>query len=60
MCLWFVWLLDWEKIQDHWDFWKTQSFPPVMVGISKLFEAGRPLVRHYDGDVSHVFELSYA
>ncbi|RKK06690.1 hypothetical protein BFJ68_g16549 [Fusarium oxysporum] len=44
----FVWLLDWEKIQDHWEFWKTQSFPPVIATISKLFEPGKPLVRHYD------------
>ncbi|KAH7019647.1 hypothetical protein EDB80DRAFT_701248 [Ilyonectria destructans] len=43
----FVWMLDWDKIQDHWEFWKTQGFPPVMAAIAKLFQPGRPLVRHY-------------
>lgn len=43
-----VWMLDWEKIQDHWDFWQTPAFPPVIACIDKLFEAGRPLVRHYE------------
>lgn len=43
-----IWMLDWEKIQDHWDFWQTPAFPSVMACISKLFEAGRPLVRHYE------------
>lgn len=44
----FVWMLDWDKIQDHWDFWQTPGFPPVMACIEKLFDAGRPLVRHYE------------
>ncbi|CAI6332898.1 unnamed protein product [Periconia digitata] len=43
-----VWMLDWDKIQDHWDFWQTPGFGPVMNTISKLFVPGRPLVRHYD------------
>ncbi|KAF2180149.1 hypothetical protein K469DRAFT_693596 [Zopfia rhizophila CBS 207.26] len=44
----FVWMLDWEKIQDHWDFWQTPAFGPVIAGIEKLFVPGRPLVRHYE------------
>lgn len=44
----FVWMLDWDKIQDHWEFWQTPHFPPVMACIEKLFVPGRPLVRHYD------------
>lgn len=44
----FVWLLDWDKIEDHWDFWLTPGFPPVMESIAELFTPGRPLVRHYD------------
>lgn len=44
----FIWMLDWEKIQDHWDFWQTPAFPPVIACIKRLFEEGRPLVRHYD------------
>jgi hypothetical protein len=44
----FVWMLDWEKIQDHWDLWQSAGFPPVMSAITELFAAGRPLVRHYD------------
>jgi hypothetical protein len=43
-----VWMLDWAKIQDHWDFWQTPEFGPVMRSISNLFVEGRPLVRHYD------------
>lgn len=41
-------MLDWEKIQDHWEFWQTPGFPPIINTISKLFIPGRPLVRHYD------------
>lgn len=44
----FVWALDWDRIEDHWDFWQSPAFPPVIGAIVKLFEAGRPLVRHYD------------
>lgn len=44
----FIWMLDWTRIEDHWDFWLTPGFPPVMAAISKLFTPGRPLVRHYD------------
>ncbi|KAH7377428.1 hypothetical protein BKA64DRAFT_609496, partial [Cadophora sp. MPI-SDFR-AT-0126] len=42
-----VWLMDWEKIEDHWEFWQTKEFLPVMTGINALFVEGRPLVRHY-------------
>lgn len=52
----FVWLIDWEKIQDHWEFWKTAGFPPVMATISKLFQPGRPLVRHYDFGAQGMFD----
>ncbi|KAH6682148.1 hypothetical protein F5X68DRAFT_242754 [Plectosphaerella plurivora] len=44
----FVWVLDWDKIECHWDFWLAPGFPPVMATITKIFEPGRPLVRHYD------------
>lgn len=44
----FVWLLDWHRIEDHWDFWLTPGFPPVIEAITKLFTPGRPLVRHFD------------
>lgn len=44
----FIWALDWDKIEDHWKFWLAPGFPPVMDSIVKLFEPGRPLVRHYD------------
>jgi hypothetical protein len=43
-----VWMLDWEKIQDHWDFWQTPAFGSVIQGITDLFVEGRPLVRHYE------------
>ncbi|USP79332.1 hypothetical protein yc1106_06606 [Curvularia clavata] len=43
-----IWMLDWEKIQDHWDFWQTPAFAPVIACIDKIFVSGRPLVRHYD------------
>jgi hypothetical protein len=43
-----VWMLDWDRIQDHWDFWQTPGFGPVMNTISKLFVPGRPFVRYYD------------
>ncbi|KAI4594949.1 hypothetical protein KJ359_007472 [Pestalotiopsis sp. 9143b] len=33
---------------DHWEFWQTPGFPPIINTISKLFIPGRPLVRHYD------------
>jgi hypothetical protein len=42
-----VWMMDWEKIEDHWGFWQTEHFLPVMAGINDLFVEGRPLVRHY-------------
>ncbi|KAH9895454.1 hypothetical protein F4778DRAFT_273251 [Xylariomycetidae sp. FL2044] len=44
----FVWMLSYDKIQDHWDFWQTPGWGVVMGTIGKLFVAGRPLVRHYD------------
>ncbi|KAK5953722.1 hypothetical protein OHC33_004991 [Knufia fluminis] len=40
-------MFDWRRIQDHWAFWSTPAFEPVMRVISTLFEPGRPLVRHY-------------
>ncbi|OAL42909.1 hypothetical protein IQ07DRAFT_637398 [Pyrenochaeta sp. DS3sAY3a] len=43
-----IWMLDWEKIQDHWDFWQTPAFKPVIACIDKIFVSGRPLVRHYE------------
>jgi hypothetical protein len=43
----FIWMIDWVKIQDHWNFWQTPEFEPVMACIEELFEVGRPLVRHY-------------
>lgn len=44
----FVIVFDWEKIQDHWDFWQGPDFPTVIATIDKYFVSGRPLVRHYD------------
>lgn len=41
-------MLDWRRIQDHWDFWATKAFVPVIKAIQELFEPGRPLVRHFD------------
>ncbi|KAI0024060.1 hypothetical protein F4780DRAFT_776287 [Xylariomycetidae sp. FL0641] len=43
-----VWLLDWDRIQDHWAVWQTPAFPPVLAAIAELFVPGPPLVRHYD------------
>jgi hypothetical protein len=43
-----IWMIDWKKIEDHWDFWQTEDFLPVMAGINDLFVEGRPLVRHYN------------
>ncbi|KAH6672078.1 hypothetical protein B0J14DRAFT_669673 [Halenospora varia] len=42
-----TWMMDWEKIEDHCDFWQTDKFLPVMAGTSRLFVEGRPLVGHY-------------
>lgn len=44
----FIWIIDWDRIESHWDFWLAPGFPPVIASIVKLFEPGRPLVRHYD------------
>jgi hypothetical protein len=44
----FVYMVDWDRIEDHWDFWLDAGFPPVIAAINKLFVPGRPLVRHYD------------
>lgn len=41
---------DWRRIEDHWAFWQTARFPPVMACIERWFEPGRPLVRHYRFD----------
>lgn len=46
----FIIMFDWRKIQDHWDFWQTPAFGPVIACITKCFEPGRPLVRHYKFD----------
>jgi hypothetical protein len=43
-----VFTVDWDAIEYHWDFWLSEGFPPLMAAISKLFESGRPLVRHYN------------
>ena len=42
-----IWMIDWAKIEDHWEFWQTEHFLPVISGINELFVEGRPLVRHY-------------
>lgn len=52
-------MLDWEKIQDHWEFWQTPGFPPVINTINKLFIPGRPLVRHYDFGCRGMVEASW-
>jgi hypothetical protein len=56
-----VYIVDWDKIEDHWDFWLDAGFPPVMAAIEKLFVPGRPLVRHYNfgGAGSLGEELAY-
>lgn len=46
----FALMFDWEKIEDHWSFWQTPEFEPVMGCINQWFEPGRPLVRHYQFD----------
>lgn len=43
----FLIMFDWRRIQDHWDFWQTPNFSPVISCISRCFEPGRPLVRHF-------------
>lgn len=43
----FALMFDWDKIEDHWTYWQTPQFEPVMACINKWFEPGRPLVRHY-------------
>ncbi|KAK2793978.1 hypothetical protein FQN52_000310 [Onygenales sp. PD_12] len=43
-------MFDWRKIQDHWAFWQTPAFEPVIKCIETVFEPGRPLVRHYKLD----------
>ncbi|KAK2808994.1 hypothetical protein FQN50_004268 [Emmonsiellopsis sp. PD_5] len=43
-------MFDWRKIQDHWTFWQTPAFEPVIKCIETVFEPGRPLVRHYKFD----------
>lgn len=54
-----VWMIDWAKIQDHWAFWQTAAFPPVMGCITKLFTQGRPLVRHYDFGEQGMLDAKY-
>lgn len=54
-----VWMLDWEKIQDHWDFWQKPAFKPVIEGITDLFVEGRPLVRHYEFDPPGMLDQEY-
>ncbi|KIX10717.1 uncharacterized protein Z518_01801 [Rhinocladiella mackenziei CBS 650.93] len=43
----FVIMFSWRKIEDHWAFWQTEAFNPVINCIATCFERGRPLVRHY-------------
>lgn len=43
-----IWMLDWDKIQHHWDFWQTSAFESVIACIEKIFVPGPPLVRHYE------------
>ncbi|EUC47348.1 hypothetical protein COCMIDRAFT_3607 [Bipolaris oryzae ATCC 44560] len=54
-----VWMLDWDKIQDHWDFWQTPAFTPVIQAIEDLFVEGRPLVRHYEFDPPGMLNQEY-
>jgi hypothetical protein len=42
-----VWMIDWDKIEYHWDFWQTDAFPPLMAAINDLCVGGNPLVKHY-------------
>lgn len=39
--------MDWRKIQDHWQFWRTPAFVPVITALQTFFVNERPLVRHY-------------
>ena len=52
-------MFDWRKIQDHWAFWQTDYFPPVLGCIERLFEPGRPLVRHYEFDPVGMLDQEY-
>lgn len=52
-------MFDWQKIQDHWAFWQTDLFPPVIQCISTVFEPGRPLVRHYKFDPPGMLDTKY-
>ncbi|EAU29278.1 predicted protein [Aspergillus terreus NIH2624] len=52
-------MFDWQRIQDHWAFWGTDLFPPVMQCISTVFEEGRPLVRHYKFDPPGMLDTRY-
>lgn len=52
-------MFDWQKIQDHWAFWQTDLFPPVIQCISSVFEEGRPLVRHYKFDPPGMLDTRY-
>ncbi|KAK3081920.1 hypothetical protein LTS18_012160 [Coniosporium uncinatum] len=55
----FVLMFDWRCIQDHWAFWQTPEFEPVMSCINKCFEPGRPLVRHYKFEPSGMVRMEY-
>jgi hypothetical protein len=40
-------MFDWRRMQDHWAFWHTLAFVPVITTIQEVFVLGQPLVRHY-------------
>ncbi|KAF4626772.1 hypothetical protein G7Y89_g11384 [Cudoniella acicularis] len=54
-----IWMMNWDKIESHWEFWQTDDFLPVMEGISDLFVEGRPLVRHYRFDPTGFLESEW-
>lgn len=55
----FVIMFDWRKIEDHWAFWQTEAFNPVINCISTCFQRGRPLVRHYKFDPPAMLSEEY-
>ncbi|PGH14606.1 hypothetical protein AJ79_02941 [Helicocarpus griseus UAMH5409] len=54
-----VMMFEWRKIQDHWAFWQTPAFEPVIKCIRTIFEPERPLVRHYKFDPPGMLEAEY-
>jgi hypothetical protein len=55
----FVIMFSWRKIEDHWAFWQTEAFTPVINCISMCFKPGRPLVRHYKFEPSGMLSEEY-